>query len=129
MPAKRPTKASVSTSKPNGANVQFVNYSLTTEQTKELKATKFGLDECENLLAQLTDSDYKVTLTFDDYNSAFACFIVPKSKDNPNFGYILSGRGSTPIKALKQAGYIHYQLFEGHWLEYAQQVRYEPIDD
>lgn len=104
-------------------DVEFVNYSLSSEQKKFLKAQQI---DYENELLRVIERDMKVTLSYDNFNECFACFLVPVG-ENPNKGLILSGRGSTPLKAFKQALYID-SLFEGVWAA-ARPPRREELDD
>lgn len=106
-------------------DIAWVNYNLSDEQKAELKAQNFNLD---NALVRLTEEDMKVTISFDSYNECYACFLIPKSQTDPNFGAILSGRGSTPAKAVKQACYIHWNIFDRNWSD-GRLPRREVIDD
>lgn len=105
--------------------IAWVNYNLSDEQKHELKAQTFDLDSA---LLRLTEEDLKVTISYDDYNQCYACFLIPKNKDSINYGSILSGRGSTPTKSVKQAAYLHWQIFEGNWTE-GRLPRREILDD
>jgi hypothetical protein len=98
------------------------------EQKKEIKAWLPTFDEIDNLLLKLCEEGYRVTLRFDDRNDAFACWINPTGDEHLNAGLTLSGRGSTPLKALKQALYIH-NLFEGDWANNYAQFKQEDLDD
>lgn len=78
---------------------------------------------------KLTETDHKLTIRWDDKNEAFACWIVPTTDGHANEGLLLSGRGSTPLKAVRQALYIHFYLFEGNWAEGYSQLKQEDLDD
>lgn len=106
-------------------DIAWVNYNLSDEQKAELKAQKFDLDDA---LVRLTEEDLKVTISYDSYNACYACFLIPKNQDDPNFGAILSGRGSTPAKSVKQACYIHWNIFDRNWSD-GRLPRREVIDD
>jgi hypothetical protein len=109
--------------------VQFINYNLTDEQKKAVREWNLSLDQLSQGTMQLVDEHFKVTLKYDDYSKAYACFVNPDGPEHPFTGWILTGRGSSPLKALKQALYIHFTVFEGNWLEYAHDVRADEIDD
>lgn len=109
--------------KDNG--ISWVNYTLSAEQKSELKSQSFDAD---GALIRLTEENMKVTLAYDDFNECYSCFLIPKGDDHRNAGCILSGRGSTPIKALKQAAYMHWQIFDGDWSD-ARRPSREEIDD
>lgn len=107
------------------SSVIWVNYTLSADQKAELKSQTFDFD---NALLRLTEEGMKVTIAYDDFNECYSCYLIPKSPDHTNAGCILSGRGSTPIKAIKQAAYIHWNIFDGDWSD-ARQSRREELDD
>lgn len=106
----------------------FVNLDLSKQQKETLKKAEFTLDHVEDCLVKLNEAGYKVSFNFDSFNDCYGCFIMPATEKSPNAGYILPGRGSTPIKALKQAYYKHSVLLEGDWSE-ASIGKKEEIDD
>lgn len=106
-------------------DIVWVNYTLSDEQKQELKAQTFDF---ETALTRLTEEDMKVTISYDDYNSCYSCFLIPKQPGSVNYGAILSGRGSTPVKAVKQACYLHWNIFEGNWSD-GRLSKKEIIDD
>jgi len=110
-------------------DVKFVNYTLSVEQKKELKALAWGLSEHETALIRLNESGYNVSHKWDSYNECFSCFVSPTSDCEANQGYILTGRGSSPVKAFKQACYLHWQIFDGDWSEHYTSKNVEEFDD
>jgi hypothetical protein len=125
MPAKngkQPTTKSVP-SKPS--DISWVNYTLSTEQKAELKSQDFDFDAAA---IRLTEENLKITISYDDFNECYSAFLIPKSAEHKNAGCILSGRGSTPIKAVKQAAYIHWNIFDGDWSD-ARRPSRDEIDD
>jgi hypothetical protein len=115
--------------RPDFNQAQFVSYSLTEKERKTLKAMPFELVDVDTLLLRLAEDGYRITFRWDEYHSCHACWMIPVGEANPNNGFILSGRGSTPLKALKQAAWIHYQLFDGLWAAHYKADRDEDIDD
>lgn len=115
--------------KPTYTNdVTFVNYNLTTEEKQAIKSQKFTLDDFDSTCVKLTESDYKITFSFDKRGSCYQAFLIPQRDGMVNKGLILAGRGSTPVKALKQAAYIHYRIFDEDWSQYQRAGSLE-IDD
>jgi len=110
-------------------DVKFVSYNLTKDQIKELKSMPFELADIDTTFLRLLQEEYKVTFRWDDYNQCYACWLIPSGDKHVNAGMILSGRGSTPLKALKQALYIHYQIFGGEWGAWRDTSKGEDIDD
>lgn len=121
----KPTNKQVRKQDKQTSDIAWVNYNLSDEQKSELKAQTFDLDDA---LLKLTEEDLKVTISYDGYNECYACFLIPKNPSDPNFGAILSGRGSTPAKSVKQACYIHWQIFDRNWSDGRLSKR-EAIDD
>lgn len=121
------TKARAKT--PRFNQVNFISYPLTKDQKDEIKKAAWDLEDLDSALIALTEQDYKVTISYDDYSSAYACFITPKGDRHANVGSILTGRGSTPHKAIKQAYYVHSAVFMGDWSTWTVERRGEEIDD
>ena len=109
-------------------DVTFVDINLTKAQSQALKTSEFTLNDMENSIAKLCESCYKVTLSFDVYSNHFAAFLIPTAADDVNSGMILTARGSTPVKAVKQLLYKHYEVAQGAWLNYANPRKVE-LDD
>ena len=108
---------------------KFINYTLSKEQKDELKATELSIEYADDILVKLTEANYKVTFSYDDFAECFAAHVVPKGTEHKNAGFILAGRGSTPLKALKQAAYMHWQIFDEDWSEFYTARGRESLDD
>lgn len=107
----------------------FVQRELTAEEGQKCKAWELSEVDAFDALFKLTEAYYKVTMRFDEYHHMFGCWLMPPKTDSSNAGLILTGRGSTPLKALKQALYKHYVLFQEVWpKERDERGEYE-IDD
>ena len=114
---------------PKFGDNNFINYSLSNEQKAELKAKPFSPEDFDSLLDQVTDSGYKVSFSYDTFNECYAVFLTPKDEKSINKGLILTARGSTNIKAFKQACYLHFTLFDENWADFYEVKGKEPIDD
>lgn len=125
MPSKNGKPITAAKPVRNQSDISWVNYNLSPEQKSELKSQNFDFD---NALVRLTEENLKVTLAYDDRNECYSAFLIPKNPEHKNAGCILSGRGSTPVKALKQAAYIHWQIFDGDWSDARTSAR-DLIDD
>jgi len=106
----------------------FVNYELSVEQKNALKKREFPFESIDSELVRMNEAGYRVSFAVDTYSGGHACFISCSGSDNPNAGWVLSGRGSSPIKAFKQALYKHYDLFDGDWPKHLDSSR-EDFDD
>ena len=125
MPNKKSSEMVAAAAKTGNGSVVWVNYNLSNDQKAELKASTF---DCDNALLRLCEENYKVTVSHDAFAKCFACFLVPKGAEHKHVGMILSGRGSTPTKAIKQACYIHWNIYDSDWSDYARPSQLE-IDD
>lgn len=106
----------------------FVNYELDTKQSAECKNWDMAGDSLWLEVAGLCDDGYSFTIKFDAYSDAYGCFIQVRGEpDHPNAGFILTGRGSTAEKAVKQAIFKHRSI-GGLWSEYGERRR-AVIDD
>jgi len=107
----------------------FVNYPLSTDEKAAIKAISLTLDDYENFLIKLSEEGYKITISYDAFNQCYSCFLMHKDADHTNAGYMLSGKGSTPLKAFKQCSYIHYQIFDEDWSAHFAPQNRDEIDD
>jgi hypothetical protein len=116
-------------SKGKFADVTFVTLTLDKKQKAEIKAQVWGLEEFDTAVLRLAELGYKVSMQEDTYNKCFACFITQRLPEGDNFGYILTGRGSTPSKAVKQAVFIGFHLLDGKFENFNPDQRGEDLDD
>jgi len=110
-------------------DAEFVNYELGKDEQARCKAWQFDLDTLSDALLRLADSGYVVSCKFDTYSEAHSAFLRQAVPDGENAGYILSGRGSSPLKALKQVIFKHFVLFEQSWAQYSTPKITEDYDD
>lgn len=114
---------------PRFNEVVFISFPLSGEQKEEIKAAQWDLEDMDNATIKLNEENYKVSFSYDEYSGAYAVFITPKGDKHHNAGFILTGRGSSPHKALKQAYYVHTVLFEGDWSGWKDDRKSAEIDD
>lgn len=110
-------------------DVQFVNWSLSENEKQACKAWELSTDDYANAIGSLVEGGYKVTLSYDNYRACFTASIVPTKDAKSNQGYILTGKGSNPLKAAKQALYIHFHIMGEEWAAYSTSKAVEEIDD
>jgi hypothetical protein len=108
-------------------SAQFVNINLTKDVLQTIKSQSFTLEALEAGAAELMGDGYKLSLRFDVRNDCYAAWLIAPNS-GVNKGYILSGRGSTPVKAFKQLFYIHFVLLERNWVD-DQGQRFDVLDD
>lgn len=131
MPTRSSSKnASKATgSKGQFADVIWVNYSLTKADREALKKAVWTLDDLDDCLIKLNEAGYKVSTQYDDKQACYACFIIQRDSEHENAGYICTGRGSAPHKAIKQAYYIGFHILEGVFSNVNQYSDKGEIDD
>jgi len=93
---------------------QFVNLELSVSDKENLVSYCTTLDELDAALEGMISDGYKFTLRYDEFNKAVAFFAFPPEGD-ANAGYILSGRGRYPSRAIRQLVYKHHTMLEGDW--------------
>lgn len=125
----KPKQGSVNNQPGKKADVTFINWNLTPAQKKELKAAPLDLDWVDTQEIRLCDEGYKISYQRDDWNNCYSCFITVREKEHVNAGFILTGRGSTPLKAFKQAVYIGFHIMEGEFARYSTLTTKDEIDD
>jgi len=107
---------------------RFVQCELDDEQQRTCKA--WQLDESSLLveLVSFTDDGYSITFRWDTFSDSYACWLqIRGDATHINAGLILSGRGSSPAKAFKQAIFKH-RLMEEDWRAWAERPKRE-LDD
>lgn len=105
----------------------FVSVTLTSEDKERIKMVELDAGRLDDGLHSLVLAGYKFSLKTDVQNQCFACYMIAPD-DSENKGAILTGRGSTPLKSLRQVLYIHYVILEGSWPDVNEPLRSD-IDD
>jgi hypothetical protein len=105
---------------PRFNDVKFVQYELDVVQQKACKDHVVSPDEIFDSLLALCSDGYSVSVKYDGYSRAYAAFMQQRTEGGRNFGLILTGRGSSPFKAVKQLLYKHSVCLDGDWGEYVE---------
>jgi hypothetical protein len=126
--SRRQSGKSRQTKAPRFDRSRFIQYELDVAEQAECKGWDVSPSDQWSEVSALVDSGYTVSLKFDTFSEAYACFIRGGDKDgDPNSGLILSGRGSTPAKAFKQACFKNAKIGPD-WSEFAEK-RTAVLDD
>lgn len=113
---EKKTKSKEPTNTPTGRPNPFVQRELSDTERADCKAWSFEEGAAGSYLLDYCLRGYKITFREDAYTQSFAAWVIAPDGDDPNAGLILSGRGSTPLKALKQCAYKDHQIFGwGPW--------------
>jgi len=124
---KRPPKPSSSVN-PNFRG--FINYDMSDFDKAEVKKHDFTEIDFVSWLAKVNDGGFKVTFQYDDYNHCFICIGAYADKTHPDYGILLSGRGSSPLKAFKQWVYIRDSVIgDDDWSAWLDRGKTIEIDD
>jgi len=110
-------------------DAKFINWSLSVEDKAACKGWLLKAQEMDDCLTALVAADFKVTVSWSEFNNCFTASIIPQGANNVNKGYILTGKGSTSLKAIKQALYIHFHIFNQDWAAYSKVAPDEELDD
>lgn len=112
---KRADKRARQSSRPRyQSDSEFINRELTKEEQADYREWRNDLDGVLAEWSELLEGGYRVNTKYDDYSSAFACFIIPPD-DGDNSGFILTGRGGNPYRAVSEAVFKHSEIFHGVW--------------
>lgn len=105
----------------------FLNVELSKEQKDKLKALPFWNDEWDKQLGTVTQAGFQISMKVDSFNHCFAVYMQIRLRSHPCYGFILSGRGSTQTKALRQLLYKHFVVLEENWagVTAAQAIAYD----
>jgi hypothetical protein len=122
---KKPAK-SQSNNQPQST---FINYNLDAAEKKACKEWSLTLEDFDDAFSKLAEAGYKVTIRYDERGECFAAWLIPASDHPRNAGAILAGRGSTSLKAVKQALYIHHVIFDEDWSSWSHGLSREELDD
>lgn len=114
---------------PRYNNTVFVNYELSVDEKAHCKVWLEDILTFDGQFQRFISDGYKTSVKWDEKNNAFACYVThPKQKFN-EADLLLTGRGSTPCKAIKQAMFKHYVVFDCEWGGYAERLALDPLDD
>lgn len=93
---------------------EFINIELGKDEIAAQRLWREDLEHVLELWTELVEGGYRINTKYDDYSSSCAAFIIP-GDGSDNAGYILTGRGGTPYRALTEALYKHEILLRGEW--------------
>lgn len=108
----------------------FLNIDLSDEDRSIIKSTSYDSAEWQADLDKWIDNGFKFTFGYDDYNHCFHVIAARSDRGHKDAGILLTGRGSTAIKAFKQWVYIQSRLVgDADWSELLETGVSHEIDD
>lgn len=114
---------------PRFNDVRFVNYDLTEQERAACKVWMTDLSSLDDAVLKGCEQDYRFSVKWDEKTTSFACYMQSVSASGDNAGLLNTGRGSTPLRALKQALYKHFVVFDCQWGGYAERPTMQELDD
>jgi len=112
-------KKGKATSKPDNPNFRgFININLTEDVKKFIKSQPFSSDVFEANLWEYIQIGYKFNFGYDDYQHCYQCIGTRSDREHTDYGILLTGRGSSPMKAFKQWMFMVTEIIgEKSWTE------------
>jgi hypothetical protein len=109
-------------------DARFIQYELDESQRIECKGWDLDGDALWLELLAYVDDGYTFSVKWDTFSQCYACFMQVRGDDQHiNANLILSGRGSSPAKAVKQVCFKH-RAVGASWSEFAEK-RVAALDD
>jgi len=127
-PRSGPNKPRTETA-PRFNQSSFVQLELTDDQAKQLKATVVTAEQIFEEMERMIDDGYKFSVKYDSYGDCIGAWCQAPAEGHENSGCILTGRGSSAYKALKQLLYKHNVLLVGSWRGHTETRRPTVLDD
>jgi hypothetical protein len=128
FPSKKPTRKKNEPA-PALERDWWVNYDLDEAMTLECKQWIPTFEELDDLLSRFIEEGYKLQIMWDARNHCHACYCYVIGENTPNKGLILTGRGSAPMRAVRNLLFKHYKALKGVWPRPERQRRTTVIDD
>lgn len=102
----------------------FVNYNLS--EADKAKFHEFwrqsNTDNWGQYLNQLIDNGYKISLSYDNYNTAYSATMMCMKVGHPDQGWCLSGKGPDITTAIEVLFFKHFDLLKEKWVENAKSI-------
>lgn len=96
----------------------FVQYALNADEIAQIKQIEVDAVWLAETLDAFLDADIAVKFSYDAKNECYTAVLSRMDNKHKDAGVFLSGRGSTLIKALRQAAFIHYNCVKEVWREH-----------
>ena len=110
------------------ADSEFVNLEVDKAHKPALRAYCTTHDELDEAVADILADGTKLTQKYDERNRCYVVFGFA-TDDSDNAGLILTGRGGSPSRALRELAYKHHALLEGQWANYHNIARDDGDDE
>lgn len=95
--------------------VGFIDPYLSPSELEAQKSMVLSAEEAFDSLLKFIEEGFCVKFSWDANNRCHQATATPKQNDHDYAGMYLVGRGSEPLKALKQLLFKHYTILNGVW--------------
>jgi len=109
--------------------VTWIDPTLTDEESALLKSWGLDSGKLDGYTEDLCAEGLRVTINFDSHGNCYACRLWPDKNDVDRRNKCVVGRGSTPLKALRQAIYKHFVMLECDWSRWDAKKIVRTFDD
>jgi len=94
---------------------QWIDITLTKAEKDALKKAYNDETTQVNALELVLADGLKISLSYDEKNECYACFLIPVGDDHINAGCILTARSDEAWKAVFAAWYKHERVLKKDW--------------
>lgn len=93
----------------------FVKYRLNDDEMAQAKEACTSMSDVGEILTQMVDEGYKISVSHDDYGGGMQAFMTPGKRESVNSGWTLTARAPTLLAAVGVLAWKHYTLFSQIW--------------
>ncbi len=118
-----PRSNSQSNKKRKSAKVEFrgyVNYSPTQQDKAEFDTWASSGEVWYDAVPSLLQSNYKLSVAYDDNNEAFRASVFAQNPADVNAGWCLTMRAADPVTAIMRVLFVHEVVMGGDWSDWFQ---------
>lgn len=107
---------------------EFVQLELSVEEKKQLRASYDTMEGLDEALQDFLEQETKITIKWEERNRCYVAFAFP-AQGSENDGYILTGRGGSVTRALRELAYKDLVMLQHDWASYHNRARAGGEDD
>jgi len=107
---------------------EFVQMELAAAEKQDLRKYAADIDGLDEALKDALEQDIKITIKTDERNACYVAFGFPL-EGSDNQGFILTGRGGSPSRALRELLYKDGVILGHEWAGYHNRPKPDGEDD
>lgn len=93
----------------------YVNFSLNDSDKRKAEEYRGNPDWLDTAASHVCEEDYKLSVSYDNYNDCIVASLYCKRAGSPNAGYCLTARASHWYEAIFRVLYVHYVALDEDW--------------